>query len=102
MGVGVQGESRREVPQHPGHRFYVHPVLQGQGGKCVTQIVESNPRQPRPLQHPVEHVQHAVRGDRPSGGTGEYPWAVSCFLPLGFQKVYRIRRQRQGAVGRVR
>ena len=38
MGVGVQGEARREVPQHPGHRFYVHPVLQGQGGKGVAQI----------------------------------------------------------------
>ena len=35
VGVGVQGEPRAEVPQHPGHRFYVHPVLQGQRGKCV-------------------------------------------------------------------
>lgn len=35
MGVGVQGESRREVSQHPGHGFYIYPVLEGQGGKCV-------------------------------------------------------------------
>lgn len=32
MDVGVQGETRREVPQHPGHRFHVHSVLEGQGG----------------------------------------------------------------------
>ena len=35
MGVGVQGKPRREVPQHSGYRFHVHPVLEGQGGKCV-------------------------------------------------------------------
>ena len=34
-GVGVQGESCREVTQHPGHGFHVHPVLQGQGGEGV-------------------------------------------------------------------
>lgn len=33
VGVGVQGEACAEVPQHPGYRFHVHPVLQGQGGK---------------------------------------------------------------------
>ena len=35
VGVGVQGEPRAEVSQHPGHRFHIHPVLQGQGGKGV-------------------------------------------------------------------
>ena len=44
MGVGVQGKPRREVPQHSGYRFHVHPVLEGQGGKCVTQIVEPHSR----------------------------------------------------------
>ena len=38
VGVCVQGEPRREVPQHPGHRFHIRPVLQGQGGKGVAQI----------------------------------------------------------------
>ena len=84
MGVGVQGEPLAEVSQHPGYRFHVHSVLEGQGGKGVTKIVEPYPRQARPFQHPVEHVQHAVRGDRPAGGAGEHPRAVSCFLPLGF------------------
>ena len=35
MGVGVQGEARRVVTQHPGHRLDVHSVLQGQGGECM-------------------------------------------------------------------
>ena len=35
VGVSVQGEPGAEVPQHPRHRFHIHPVLQGQGGKCV-------------------------------------------------------------------
>ena len=35
MGVGVQGEPGAVVAQHAGHRFHVHPVLQGQGGEGV-------------------------------------------------------------------
>ena len=99
VGVGVQGEACAEVPQHPGYRFHVHPVLQGQGGKGMTQIMEPHSRQPRPFQHPVEHVQHAVRGDRPARGAGEYPLAAPRFLPLCFQNAYRILCKRQGAVG---
>ena len=38
MGVGVQGEPHREVPQHAGHSFDIHAVLQGQGGKGVTRV----------------------------------------------------------------
>ena len=37
-GVGVHGKPNREVLQHTGDRFYIYPGLQGQGGKCVTQI----------------------------------------------------------------
>lgn len=35
MGIGVQGEPSAEVSQHPGYRFHVYPVLEGQGGKGV-------------------------------------------------------------------
>lgn len=41
VGVGVQGETRGEVAQHPRHRFHVHPILQCQGGKGVTKLVEA-------------------------------------------------------------
>ena len=77
MGVGIQGEPGAVVTQHAGHRFHVHPVLQGQGGEGVPQIMEPNLRQSRPLQHPVEHVEDAVRGHRAAGGRGEYPGAVA-------------------------
>ena len=34
----------------------------------VTEIVESDARQPSSFQNPLEHVQHAVRGHGASGG----------------------------------
>ena len=51
------------------------------------------------VEAPLEHVQHAVRGDRPARGAGEYPLAAPRFLPLCFQNAYRILCKRQGAVG---
>ena len=36
VGIGVQGESCGKVAQHPGHRFHIHPILQGQGGEVVS------------------------------------------------------------------
>lgn len=41
MGIGVQGEPSAEVSQHPGYRFHVYPVLEGQGGKGVSKLVEA-------------------------------------------------------------
>ena len=38
MGIGVQGEACREVPQHSGHRFDVHSILKSQGREGVPQI----------------------------------------------------------------
>lgn len=36
MSVGVQGKSCAEMPQHTGHRFHIHPILQGKGSERVT------------------------------------------------------------------
>ena len=41
MGVGVQCEARRVVPEHTADGFHVHAVLQGQGRECVTQIMKA-------------------------------------------------------------
>ena len=60
-GIGMQGEPRAEVPQHPGYRLDVYPVLEGQRCECVPSIVEPDPRQTRPPQHPVEYMQDAIR-----------------------------------------
>ena len=63
MGVSVEGESSGKVPQHTGHRLDVNSVLQRQRGESVPQIVEPNFGESRPFQHPMEHIQHTIRGD---------------------------------------
>ena len=84
MGVSVQIEPRSGAPGwHKG----------------MAQIMELDPGQLRPFQHSAEHVQHAVWGDRPAGGAGEYPGVAPRFLSLCFQNAYRILCQGQSAVG---
>lgn len=56
MGVGIESETCGEVAQHPGHRFYVHPVLQSQGGEGVAQVVKPHLGQSCPFQHSMEHL----------------------------------------------
>ena len=92
MGIGVQGKPCREVAQHPGHGLHIYPVLQGQGGEGVAQVVEPHLGQSCPFQHPVEHMQHTVRGDGPAIGGREHPGAIAHFLSLFFQNAYRMDR----------
>ena len=61
VGVGVQREACGVVTEHGGHRFYVHAVLERHRRESVAQVVKADAGQPRPFQHPLEHVQHAVR-----------------------------------------
>ena len=61
MGVGVQREARRVVTQHTADGLDVHAVLQGHGREGVAEVVETDAWQSCPLQHSLEHVQHAVR-----------------------------------------
>ena len=77
VGIGVQGEPCGEVTQHPGHRFHVHSVLQGQGSESVAQVVEPHLGQSCPFQHPMEHMQHTVRGDRPAIGGRKHPGTIA-------------------------
>ena len=42
VGVGAQGKASVVVPQHGGHGFDVHAVLEGCGGEGVPEIVESD------------------------------------------------------------
>ena len=68
MGIGVQGEAGREVTQHAGHRLDVYAVLQGDGCEGVAEVMEPNLRDTRPFKNSLEHIVHAVRGDRASIG----------------------------------
>ena len=61
VGVGVQRKARGVVAEHGGHRFHVHAVLQGHGREGVAEVVKADAGQPRSFQHPLEHMQHAVR-----------------------------------------
>ena len=99
MSVGVQREACRKMPQHTRHGLDVHTVLQSQRCEGVAQVMEPHLRQPCPLQDAVQHMQHAVRRYGASGGRWEYPFTVPNFAFLYFQNVYRVCRQRQGAVG---
>ena len=38
VGIGAEGEPSIVVPQHGGHRFYIHAVLKGCGGEGVPQV----------------------------------------------------------------
>ena len=60
VGVGVQGEAGGEVTQHAGHRFYIHTVLQGDGGEGVAEIVEPDLWDPGSGQHSLEHIVDTV------------------------------------------
>lgn len=48
VGVGAKRESRVEVSEHAGHRFYVHAVLERQGCECVP-LRYNNDKQKKPL-----------------------------------------------------
>ena len=61
VGVGVQREARRVVAQHTADGLDVHAVLQGHRREGVSEVVESDARQSGPFQHPLEHMQNAVR-----------------------------------------
>ncbi len=41
-GVGRQSKSSNIVSRHAGYWLDIHAVLQGGGGKCAEQIVESD------------------------------------------------------------
>ena len=70
MGIGVQGEACGEVTQHTGHRLDIHSILQGDGGEGVSEVVEPDLWDTRPLQYTLQHIGHIIRSDNAqlSGG----------------------------------
>ena len=71
MGVGVQGEACREVPQHTGHGLDVHSVLEGDSCEGVAKVMESDLGDASSFEDALQHVVHAVRGDRTAVGRWE-------------------------------
>ena len=65
MGVSIQREPRREVAQHPRHGFHIHAILEGQCGKRMAEIMKPDLRQARPIQYPVQHMEHTSGSTEP-------------------------------------
>ena len=57
----------------------------------VAEIMKPNLRQARPVQHSVEHMKHAVRGDRAASGAREHIGTAGLLLSLLLQNAYCIR-----------
>ena len=90
MGIGVQGETCGEVSQHARYRLDVYSVLECDGCEGVAEIVESDLRDAGPLQHPLQHVVHTIRGDGAAVGGGQHILVVGLGFLL-FQNLYRLR-----------
>ena len=60
MGVGAQGEARVVVAQHTGDRLDIHPVLEGQRGEGMTQIMEADVFQSGVLEDLLMEFHHRV------------------------------------------
>ena len=86
MGIGIQRESCREVAQHPRHGFYIHAILEGQHGERMAEVMKPDLWQARSIQHPVEHMEHAVRGDGPTGGAGKYIGTAGLLLAASINR----------------
>ena len=100
MSVGIEGESCGEVTQHTGYCFDVHAVLQSQCCEGVAEVMEPDFREPCPLQHSVQHIQHTVWGDGASVRRWEDILDFSAYLlSLLFQNFDRIISDGHGTVG---
>ena len=61
MCIGVQCEPGGEVAEHSTDGLDIHTVLQGDGGKGVAEVVESDLWDTCSCQHSFEHIVYAVR-----------------------------------------
>ena len=87
MGVDIQGEPGREVPQHSADGFDVHTVLQGDGCEGVAEVVESDLRNACPFQHPLQHIIDTVRRDGTTVRRGKHIGVIG-FGFLLFENFY--------------
>ena len=102
MGVGIQREGGVGVAQDTGQGFGVHTAGEGVGCEGVTQIVEANAGQPRPLEQRL-HV--AIRRVGVDGifrlhRVREYPLTDGIRLAPP-QDVHHAVRQNDGSGGEL-
>ena len=61
MGVGVQSEASGEVAEHTRHSLDVYTILQCDGCKGVSEVVESDLGDACSCQYSLEHIIDTVR-----------------------------------------
>lgn len=76
VGAGVQGEPGAEMPRHPGRGFDIHTVLQGQGGKGMTEVMKAKIGRPCLFQQDLHPFIGSTRMGRllQFPGMGEDPF----------------------------
>lgn len=67
VSVGGEGEAGAVVPQGAGEGFDVDTVFQGQGGKGVPEVVETDVFRSDGLQYPFVKMAEGVRVMHPAG-----------------------------------
>ena len=102
VAVDVDGGGGADVADDGGQGLDVHAVLQGGGGKGVTEVVEPNILASGPLQGLFHFAVDALRvhGAGAAGG-GKQPLGVRP-LPEGFKDVHHRRGQDHRPVGAFR
>ena len=91
VGVGAERETCVIVPQHTGDRLDVHAILQGQGGKGVSQIVEADVFQSSILEDFLVEFYHGIGIVHLSRGGGrEHIRVFRVLLVLLDQQIHRL------------
>ena len=94
MRVGIQRETCRVVAERVTQSFHVHPVLQGQRGECVPEIVEPNLVDARSLEQRFHLPGHRWWIEVGAAlGRWEQQRAVEVSLMLTDQQVNRLLGQ---------
>ena len=89
MGVCIEGEACREVPQHTAYRLDIHTILEGDSCEGVAEVVESDFRDASPFEDTLEHIVDAIWGDGSAVGGREYILVVGLDF-LRFENFYRL------------
>ena len=72
----MQGEPHAEVPQHPGYRLDIYPVLEGQRCEGMPEIMEPDMLRPMMQQIIREEVRKVLEGQDVSKINREMPTEV--------------------------
>src|SRR5215469_9079447 len=92
MGVDVEGDGNRRMPQHLTHYLRIYPSAQQQGRTGVAQVMEPHVWQRCLLQQPFEGAHHVAGEEGRSGvAAKDGSWPNAVLVPSGVE-VQQCRR----------